>query len=501
MSFSSQTTSPKFIIQRTRGSGIEQLAGKLTPQAIELEEAVLGAVMIDKNAIASVIDIIRPESFYYDVHQEIFRSIQNLFHKTIPIDILTVTEEIKKNGKLDQVGGPFYITELTNKVATSANIETHARIIAQKFLQRELIRISGEISEAAFDESTDVFELLDESEKKLFQISEGNLRRNTEKITPLISKAIDQIEAMKDKQEGITGIPSGFTDLDRVTSGWQNSDLIIIAARPGMGKTSFVLSLARNAAVDYSDPVAIFSLEMSSVQLVKRMISGETEIHAEKLKNGKLEPYEWEQLNTKIKGLDDAPIFIDDTPALNIFELRAKCRRLKAQHGIKLIILDYLQLMGTAGDGRNRNREQEISNISRSLKSIAKELEVPVIAISQLSRAPETRGGNKRPMLSDLRESGAIEQDADMVIFLYRPEYYGITDDENGNSLEGVAEVIVAKHRNGATKNVFTKFHDKITKFTNLDVALNEEFASAKLDSSHVIRGSKMNGDADEVAF
>jgi len=483
--------------QKAMISTIETLGGKLTPQANDLEEAVLGALMIDKNAVAAVIDILKPQSFYHQHHHDIFKAMQALFHKSEPIDLLTVAEELRKADKLEEVGGAFYITDLTNKVASAANVETHARIISQKFLQRELIRISTEITTIAYEDSTDVFELLDEAERKLFEVSEGNLRRNTENITPLLSRAIDQIEALKDREEGLTGIPAGFTELDRVTSGWQNSDLVIIAARPGMGKTAFTLSLARNAAVDHGQAVAFFSLEMSSVQLVKRLISCETEIPADKLRNGNLQPYEWEQLHAKIKGLDDAPIFIDDTPALNIFELRAKCRRLKAQHDIKLIVIDYLQLMGSVGDNRNKNREQEISNISRSLKSIAKELDVPVIALSQLSRATETRGGDKRPMLSDLRESGAIEQDADMVIFLYRPEYYGITEDENGNSLNGIAEVIISKHRNGALKNVYTRFIDKFPKFVDMEVG-DFDFEGGLSDDNHsqtrnVIRGSKMN--------
>lgn len=483
----------------TKFQSLQSEFGKLPPQALDIEEAVLGALMIDKNALAAVIDILKPESFYKTEHQSIFKAIQILFNKSKPVDLLTVTEELRQEGQLDFAGGPFYVTDLTNRIASAANIEPHARVIAQKYIQRELIRISNEINKDAYEDTTDVFELLDNAEKKLFDISEGNLRRSSEGMASLIRKAIDQIESIKDRKDGLTGIPSGFTGLDRLTSGWQNSNLIIIASRPAMGKTAFALSAARNAAVDYKIPVAVFSLEMASLELVKRLISSETELPSEKLKNATLEPHEWQQLHTKIRGLDEAPLYIDDTPSLNIFELRAKCRRLKSQYGIKMIIVDYLQLMGIASDYKNKNREQEISQISRSLKSISKELDIPVIAISQLNRSVETRGGEKRPQLSDLRESGAIEQDADMVIFLYRPEYYNITEDENGNSLRGVAEIIVAKHRNGPTGNKYVRFIDKYPKFVDLENGeIDNKFNFTNLPATDnppntITLGSKMN--------
>lgn len=481
--------------------------GKLPPQAIELEEAVLGALMLEKDALSAVIDILKPESFYKDTHQRIFRAIQRLFESSQPIDILTVTAQLRQNGELEMAGGAYAITELTNRVASAANIEFHARIISQKFIQRELIRISTDIITHSYEDTTDVFELLDKAEKNLFSITEGNLRRNYDNMSDLIRKSIEQMESLRDKEDGLTGVPSGFTRLDRVTSGWQKSDLVIIAARPGMGKTAFVMSIARNAAVNFTKPVAIFSLEMSSLQLVNRLISGEAELPSEKLKKGNLAPYEWEQLNHKIGKLAEAPIFIDDTPALNIFELRAKCRRLKAQHDIQLIVIDYLQLMSGGIDGRNGNREQEIGNISRALKSIAKELDVPVIALSQLSRAVETRGGNKKPQLSDLRESGSIEQDADMVLFIYRPEYYGITEDESGNNMAGIGEIIIAKHRNGALETVPLRFIDKYVKFVDLedDALQSNPFPLKPSDDFNpgniIIRPSRMNYPDEEPPF
>src|ERR1700760_1971721 len=420
--------------------------GKLPPQAVDLEEAVLGALMLEKDALSSVIDILKPEVFYKDNHQKIFTAIRYLFEKTSPVDILTVTAQLRSQGELEMIGGAYYITELTNRVASAANIEYHSRIIIQKYLQRELIRISTEVINSAYEDTTDVLDLLDKAEKNLFDIAQNNLRRDSRKMDDLLH------ETLKEKKDGLTGVASGFTDLDRMTSGWQKSDLVIIAARPAMGKTAFVLSCARNAAVDFSKPVVVFSLEMSSVQLVNRLISGETEIEQEKIRKGQLEEWEWQQIHSKIGRLEQAPLIIDDTPSLNIFEFRAKCRRLKSQHDIQLIVIDYLQLMQGKADGKNGNREQEIGSISRALKSVAKELNVPVIALSQLSRAVESRpGGSKRPMLSDLRESGSIEQDADMVLFLYRPEYYGLDQDEDGNPTQGVGEVIIAKHRNGET--------------------------------------------------
>jgi replicative DNA helicase len=398
-----------------------------------------------------------------------------------PIDILTVTSQLKKTGELEIIGGAYYISKLTNRVASSANIEFHARIVLQKYIQRQLISISTETIKEAYEDSTDVLDLLDKAESGLFAIAESNIKKNYSKMSDLIKEAIENIEKAKDQADGISGIPSGFTDLDKVTAGWQRSDLIILAARPGMGKTAFVLSLARNAAIDFKKPVAFFSLEMSAVQLVTRLISAETGLKADKLKRGRLEPHEWQQLHSQITKLADAPLFIDETAGLNVFELRAKLRRLKSEQNIEMAIIDYLQLM-TAGNEGKGNREQEVSTISRSLKAVAKELNIPVIVLSQLNRQVETRGGaqSKRPQLGDLRESGAIEQDADMVMFIYRPEYYGINQDENGNDYQGLAQIIIAKHRNGALEDVNLRFIGENAKFTDYSTKDFDAFAGIK---------------------
>lgn len=451
--------------------------GKVPPQAIDLEEAVLGAMMLEKDAVTAIIDILQPKVFYKDSHQRIFSAIHRLFARSEPVDILTVTNELKSTGELEMVGGPYYITILTSRIASAANVEYHARIILQKHIQRELISISSEIIKEAYEDTTDVFNLLDKAEQNLFSVSESNLRRNFEDMPSLIKQAIVDIENAKNSDSHLRGVPSGFVDLDRKTSGWQRSDLIILAARPSMGKTALALSMARNMAVDFNTPIAFFSLEMSAVQLVTRLISSESELRADKLKKGELAEHEWQQLNAKITGLIDAKIFIDDTPALSVFELRAKCRRLKQQHNIQMVFVDYLQLMTAGGDSRG-NREQEISQISRSLKALAKELDVPVLALSQLSRAVENRPGqSKRPILSDLRESGAIEQDADIVTFIYRPEYYKLDEFEDGTPTKGIAEVIIAKHRNGPVGEVKLKFIDMFARFEDYTQAYGGDFS------------------------
>lgn len=446
--------------------------GKIPPQAVELEEAVLGALMLEKDALANVIDILKPEVFYKEAHQHIFEAIRKLFNTSQPVDILTVTNQLKSMGLLEVVGGPYYIAQLSSKVVSAANIEYHTRIIVQKFIQRELIRISTEISTEAYEDTTDVFDLLDKAESNLFNVSDTNLRRKYLDMQAILREAIEEIEKAKEasdhNQISTLGVPSGFTSLDRITAGWQKSDLIILAARPSMGKTAFVLSMARNAAIEHGEPVAVFSLEMSALQLVLRLISMETELPSDKLRRGNLADYEWQQLNTRITKLEDAKIFIDDTPALSVFELRAKSRRLVAQHGIKLIIIDYLQLM-TANTEVKGMREQEISSISRALKGLAKELNIPVIALSQLSREVEKRPGSKKPILSDLRESGAIEQDADLVLFIYRPEYYKIDQFEDNTPTKGLAEIIIAKHRNGQTGEVKLNFISQYGKFKDYD--------------------------------
>lgn len=447
--------------------------GKLPPQAKDLEEAVLGAIMLEKSAFDTVVEILKPECFYVEAHQQIYRAMQSLAQKSQPIDILTVVEELKRKEELELVGGPYYVTKLTNMVVSTANIDAHSRIILQKFIQRELIRISGEIISDSYEDSTDVFDLLDDAESKLFEITNNHLRKNFDPIDRVLVKTIQRIEDLRHKNEDITGIPSGFASLDRVTYGWQNTDLIILAARPSVGKTAFALNLVRNAALHPTKPtpVGFFSLEMSAGQLVQRILAAESEILLEKIARGKLEEHEMKQLYAKgIQRLGQAPIFIDDTPALNIFELRAKCRRLKNKHNIGMIVIDYLQLMSGTGDNRNGNREQEISKISRDLKGLSKELGIPIIALSQLSREVEKRKeGNKMPQLSDLRESGAIEQDADMVMFLYRPEYYDITTNEMGDSNRGETHVRIAKHRNGSLETIKLRALLHIQKFVDWD--------------------------------
>lgn len=505
-------------IQSVRGTKIDKARiinlekGKLPPQALDLEEAVLGAMMIDKKGIDTVIDILHPEAFYDKRHQEIYTAIYALFQNSEPIDLLSVSNQLKKEAKLDIVGGDFYLIGLTQKVASSAHIEFHSRIILEKYIQRTLITISSEIIENAYDETVDVFDLLDDAEGKLFEVTQGNLKKGAEKADSLVQQSINKIQEISTK-EGMSGLATGFTKLDALTSGWQPSDLIIIAARPGMGKTAFVISMAKNMAIDFNHAVAVFSLEMSSVQLITRMISSETGLTSEKLRKGNLEPHEWEQLNVKVKKLSDAPIFIDDTPALSIFDLRAKARRLVSQHDVKILIIDYLQLM-TAG-GAGGNREQEISSISRNLKALGKELNIPVIALSQLSRSVETRGGSKRPLLSDLRESGAIEQDADIVSFIFRPEYYGMTewDDDDHTPCEGQGEFIVAKHRNGGLDNIRLKFTGHLAKFSDLEegfssefqssmnTGFNDEVSSSNFASPEDAFGAPDNGGVDDVPF
>ena len=445
--------------------------GHLQPQALELEEAVLGALMIEKDAYSLVSEILRAESFYERKHQLIYAAITDLAVQQKPVDILTVAEQLRKKGDLDEAGGPFYITQLSGKVASSAHIEYHARIIAQKYLARQLISFTSDIQTKAFDATVDVDDLMQDAEGKLFEISQRNLKKDYTQINPVIQEAYELLQKAAARTDGLSGLESGFHALDKITSGWQNSDLIIIAARPAMGKTAFVLSMAKNIAVNFKTPLALFSLEMSNVQLVNRLIVNVCEIPGEKIKSGQLAPYEWGQLDYKIKELYDAPLYVDDTPSLSVFELRTKARRLVREHGVKLIMIDYLQLMNASGMSFG-SRQEEVSTISRSLKGLAKELNIPIIALSQLNRSVESREGRdgKRPQLSDLRESGAIEQDADMVLFIHRPEYYKIyKDEETGNDLRGMAEIIIAKHRNGAVGDVLLRFRSEFARFQNPD--------------------------------
>ena len=442
--------------------------GRIQPQAPELEEAVLGALMIEKDAYSLVSEILRPESFYEHRHQLIYSAITDLAVNQKPVDILTVKEQLAKRGDLEEVGGPFYITQLSSKVASSAHIEYHARIIAQKALARELITFTSNVQSKAFDYT---------------------------QINPVIAEAYQLIQTAAARTDGLSGLESGFTKLDKMTSGWQRSDLIIIAARPAMGKTAFVLSMAKNIAVNYRNPVAVFSLEMSNVQLVNRLISNACEIPSEKIKSGQLADYEWQQLDYKLRDLLDAPLYVDDTPSLSVFELRTKARRLVREHGVRIIIIDYLQLMNASGMSFG-SRQEEVSTISRSLKGLAKELNIPIVALSQLNRGVESREGEegKRPQLSDLRESGAIEQDADMVCFIHRPEYYKIYTSQDGTDLRGMAEIIIAKHRNGAVGDVRLRFIGQYTRFQNPE---DDMVIPHPAEGGGATFGSKMNAVSD----
>ena len=450
----------------------EKLTGidaTLPPQAIELEQAVLGALMLERDAIIDVQEYVKAETFYLEEHRLIFKAIQALSFDMKAIDLYTVTERLKSQKELQKVGGAAYLAELTQKVASAAHIEFHAKIIAQKYVQRELIRSATEIERRSYDDEVDVTELIGFAEQEIFRVSEGNVKRSVQAASDILRKALAQIEEASKTAGEYNGVRSGFTDIDAVTLGWQPSDLIIIAARPSMGKTAFVLTMARNMCVELKTPVAFFSLEMSSVQLMNRLIVAETQLNSKDLRTGNLTPAQWTHLESQTVELGRSPLYIDDTPALSVYEFRSKARRLKTQYDIQLIIIDYLQLMTASTPETRGNREQEVSLISRTLKAIAKELNVPIIALSQLSRNVENRGGSKRPQLSDLRESGAIEQDADVVAFIHRPEYYGLTTDENNMPTAGMAEIIIAKHRNGEVTDVPLRFIKEQAKFADAD--------------------------------
>ncbi len=483
--------------KRSSKPAADSTVGRVMPQDKTVEEAVLGALMLEKDAYMVVCDLLRPESFYEPNHQKIYAAIQALGASQRPIDMLTVTEQLRLDGTLAEIGGPVVISELTSKVLSGANVEFHARIVAQKFLARELISFATNIESKAFDTSNDVDDLMQEAEGKLFEISQRNVKKDVTQIDPVIGEAIAKIQASANRTSGLSGLQTGFHKLDQLTSGWQSSDLIIIAARPAMGKTAFVLSMAKNMAVDYNIPVAIFSLEMSNIQLVNRMISNVCQIDGKQIKSGQLSPVEWDQLMSRVKYLYSAPLYIDDTPSLSIFELRTKARRLVREHQVKIIIIDYLQLMNASGM-KFGSREQEVSMISRSLKQLAKELEIPIIALSQLNRSVESREGNdgKHPQLSDLRESGAIEQDADIVCFIHRPEYYNKSGvDGNGNDIRGKAEFIVAKHRSGQVDDVPMRFRAKYAKFDNWEGTTDDDPVQETVGSKlNAFSGADMSG-------
>ncbi len=483
-------------------AALASLGGKMPPQVPDFEEAVLGAFMLDANSFASVVGILKPEHFYVEANRLIFEAMQSLNGKMAQIDMLSVREELRALGTFEQVGGDYYIAQLTSKVGSAVNVEYHARIIFQKYLQRKLIEVGGNMITKGYDDTKDVEELMQEAEGELFDLSNGSLRKDAIQVEPIVKEAIDQMLEAAKREDRLSGIPSGFPSIDKVTLGWQAATMVVIAARPAMGKTAFVLSMARKMAIEHNIPVAIFSLEMSNVELVKRLMVAETEIPSEVIKSGRLTSEQWTHFNNTIGRLESAPIYIDDTPGLSVFDLRSKARILKKTKDIKCVIIDYLQLM-TASAMKPGNRQEEVSMISRSLKGLAKELNIPVIALSQLNRSVEQRtvgaSGNaidgKRPQLSDLRESGAIEQDADMVCFLHRPEYYHITDDGKGNSLIGMAQFIIAKHRSGKLEDVLLKFQADLIRFEEPDsLAPTFSLEPSAASQQYIMSGVNNNG-------
>ena len=473
-------------------SPIDPNFAHVQPQAVEIERVVLGALMVDSDAFSVVSELLKPETFYEPRHQKIYEAIRNMNMDERPVDIMTLNDELSKMGEIDKVGGVDYLMEISSQVASAAHVESHARILAEKYMQRQLIHFAGDIETKAYDSSVDVDELMQQAEGSLFQISQNNMKQDFTQVAPVVKNAVEILQRAASNKGGLTGIPTGYIGMDEITSGWQASDLVIIAGRPAMGKTSFALSIAKNVAVDYGVPIGFFSLEMNNVQLVNRLISNVCEVSGRKILNGQLDPSDWERLDKRIGRLTDAPIYVDDTPGLSVFELRTKARRLVREKGVKIIMIDYLQLMNANGM-KFGSRQEEVSTISRSLKGLAKELDIPVLALSQLSRNVENREGleGKRPQLSDLRESGAIEQDADMVLFVHRPEYYHIYQDEKGNDLHGMAQIIIAKHRKGSTGDVLLNFRGEFTRFQDPTEAAT---SSPVADGGGEIIGSRMNG-------
>jgi replicative DNA helicase len=464
--------------RREQADAVHSKSGRMPPQATDVEKAVLGAMLIEREAIPQAIEVLPPESFYSSKHEKIYLAILNLFERGNPVDLVTLTEELKRRDELDDIGGPYYLTELTTQVASAANVEYHARIIAEKSLLRKMIEKMTRLVGKAYEPGADAFDLLDEAESEIFQISDSQLRQAASPLNEVVKDTLERLETIHGQDGGLTGVPSGFDKLDDMTSGWGKSNLIIVAARPSMGKTAFSLACGLNAAThpERSTGVAIFSLEMGAQQLAQRLLTSEARVDAHRARTGRMKDDDWQRLARAAGKLSEADIFIDDTPGLSVLELRAKCRRLKAEHDIGLVIVDYLQLMQASGALRDgANREQEIAHISRSLKGLAKELDLPVMALSQLNRGVENRGGDKRPQLSDLRESGSIEQDADVVAFIYRAERYGITVDEQGNSTEGIAEIIIGKQRNGPVGTVELAFVEQYARFENLTTRYGDD--------------------------
>ncbi len=483
---------------------LHEKTGRVPPQAVEVEQSVLGAMLIENEAIPQAVEVLPDESAFYDPrHRRIYRAIQHLFEKSDPVDLITLSDELKRRDELEDAGGTYYLTELSTQVASAANVSYHARIIAEKALLRQMIETMTGLVGKAYDPSADAFELLDEAESDIFRISDTQVRKAATSMKDVLKETLEQLESIHGQEGGVTGVPSGFHKLDRLTSGWQDSDLIIVAARPSMGKTAFSLACALNAATHPKRPagVAIFSLEMGAQQLAQRLLTSEARVNAQAARTGRMTDDDWQRLARAAGKLSEAEIFIDDTPGLSVLELRAKARRLKAEHDIGLVVVDYLQLMHAPTNNRSANREQEIAQISRSLKSLAKELNVPVIALSQLSRAVENRGGDKRPQLSDLRESGSIEQDADVVSFIYRAERYGITVDEHGNSTDGLAEIIIGKQRNGPIGTVSLAFVDQYARFENLTQHYGEEAGDGFSDADAYGAGPAPLPETDDAPF
>jgi len=457
------------VSERVRTTGPKVAGDRVPPQAHEAEIAVLGAMMLDMEAIGAGAELLTAESFYSAGHRKIFQAIMDLFQKSEAVDLVTLTQELKRRKQLDDVGGAAYLSTILGSVPTAANVRYHAKIVLEKAVLRRLINVATEVVQEAYDAGGDAAEILDRAENMIFDIAQARVRRDFMPMREILKHSFEVIQELYDKKEHVTGIGSGFDDLDKMTSGFQPSDLVIIAGRPSMGKTAFALNITANAAVKHDTPVAIFSLEMGKEQLVQRMLCSEARVDAHKLRTGYLADRHWSSLTTAAGQLSEAAIYIDDTPAMTVLEMRSKARRLKAEVDVGLLIVDYMQLM--RGTGRVENRQQEISEISRSLKALAKELGVPVLALSQLSRAVEQRGGDRRPILSDLRESGAIEQDADVVMFVYRGEQYERTPEN-----QGLAEIIVGKQRNGPTGTVKLAFRSECTRFESLAMRPDEPF-------------------------
>ncbi|MBN2200735.1 replicative DNA helicase [bacterium] len=439
---------------------------RVPPQSIEAEKAVLGSVMLDNESIGKAIEMIDPSHFYRTAHQKIFTAALNLYERNEPVDLITLSEELKRQKILDEIGGSYYLTELAESIPSSANVEYHARIVLEKAVLRNMIAEGIAIARDCYEAGRDPFEILDRAEQRIFGLSEKRLTKTFQHIDPIMHETFDKIERFHRERKGVvTGVPTGFTKLDELTSGFQPGELVIVAGRPSMGKTAFCLNVARNAAVEAKVPVAFFSLEMSNQQLAMRLLCAEARVDAHGVRTGHLADHEWQKLSMCVGNLAEAPIYIDDSSTMGTLELRAKARRLKKEKGVGMVMIDYLQLM--QGPRNAESRQQEISSITRSLKALAKEIDLPVIVLSQLSRAVEVRGGERKPLLSDLRESGAIEQDADVVLFIYRSEFYGKAMDDQGQSVEGKAEVIIGKQRNGPVGTVHLSFIKQWAKFEN----------------------------------